>query len=538
VSIVSKKLSRYALLLPAQLLFALPALTGTVPLTWNLSATKDLAGYRVYYGSSPGNYTQRIDVGNTNSATVTGLADCRTWYLSVKAYDTAGTESMAFSNEVTGWAQPVVAGIVPSSAKQGRRVTLTIAGNDFGSGATVQFGNTAISVNSIRVVPCTGLIADITIAAGATAGPTNVEVTNADRSFSTLAGGFTVLPYTPPVVSALSATTVAATTATITWTTDIASRSAVFYRRSGEMGYQQMLRDTNLVTAHSVSLYGLTPATVYDYQVRSRDADGQFIASTSDRTFTTTLNSFRYLRFEAEAGNVVAPVVPASGYGQFGSGSITIPAGTPTGSPGLASGTATYGINIPSAENWYVWVRVYGADAGSSGWLQSMDGGFREAFFAPVYGRWTWAGGMPYALQPGLHTLELGGYDPEAMADRILLTNDGSFVPTEQPVDDQIAPASASPFTATAGSTQVTLDWTNPADADFSDMLIRYRTDGKYPVSPADGFTVGARNNVAGTAGSFVHRGLVNHTTYSYSAFARDASGNVAIAAHARATPM
>lgn len=534
---MSTKLSRCAALALAPVAFALPAVSGTFGLAWDPVANTNLAGYRVYSGSAPGTYTQSLDVGNTTSATVTGLADCRTWYLSVKAYNTSGTESTAYSNEVSGWARPVVASVAPSSAMQGSRVTLTLTGNDFRGGATVQFVNPGISVNSISVASCTSLTADITIAPSAIFGPTNIDVTNADGSFNTLAGAFTVLSVARPAISAVSATAVAATTATITWNTDVASTSVVIYHRSGETGYQQSPFDPAFVTAHSVALQGLTPATSYEYHVRSRHAGGNSSISSPDQRFTTTSNAYRYIRFEAEAGSLVAPVVAASGYGQFGSGSVTTPAGTLRGSAGRPSGIATYGINIPSSDNWYLWVRVYGADAVSSGWLQSMDGGLGQAFFAPVYGRWTWAGGAPNALQAGLHTLELGGYDAEAIADRVLLTNDASFVPTEQPVDDQIAPAASSPFTAIAGSNQVTLRWTNPTVADFHDTLIRYRTDGKYPVSPADGFSVTIRNNAPGTADSFVHFGLVNGTTYSYSAFARDASGNPSIAAHARATP-
>jgi chitodextrinase len=381
------------------------------------------------------------------------------------------------------------------------------------------------------------LTADVTVAAGAAVGATNVDVMNPDRTFGTLAGALTVLSGSDPVISALSATAVADTTATITWTTDVASRSAVLYRRSGGTGYQQTTLDENYVTSHVVALQGLTPATVYEYHVRSRDAADNLSVSSPDKTFTTNPNAYVYLRFEAEAGNLVAPVVAASGYGQFDSGSIMTPAGTPTGSPSRPSGTATYGINLPVADNWYLWVRVYGADAGSSGWLRSIDGAYPVAFFAPVYGKWAWAGGGPlYALQAGLHTLELGGYDAGAMADGALLTNDRLFVPTEQPVDDQIIPAAPSAFTAIAGINQVSLSWTNPSDADFSDTVIRYRTDGKYPVSPVDGFRAYARSSATGTTQTFVHSGLVKGTTYSYSAFAVDASGNASIAAHARAT--
>jgi hypothetical protein len=76
------------------------------------------------------------------------------------------------------------------------------------------------------VASCTSLTADVTIAAGATVGPTNVDVMRADGTFGTLAGAFTVLSGTPPAISAVSAAAVASTTATITWTTDVASNNS------------------------------------------------------------------------------------------------------------------------------------------------------------------------------------------------------------------------------------------------------------------------------------------------------------------------
>lgn len=534
---MSTKLRRSAVLALAAAAFAPPAVSGTIGLAWEPVTSANLAGYRVYSGSAPGTYTQSVDVGKTTAATVAGLADCRTWYVSVKAYNTSGTESTTYSNEVSGWARPVVASVGPSWARQGTRLALTLTGNNFRSGASVQFANPGISVNSVSVASCTSLTADITIAPSAIFGPTNVDVTNTDGSFGTLTSAFTVSSGAGPSISAVSATAVASTTATITWNTNVAATSIVVYHRSGETGYQQSPFDPAYVTAHSVLLQGLMPSTTYEYRVRSRDAGGNSSVSSPDQTFTTTSSPYRYIRFEAEAGNLVAPVVAASGYGQFGTGAITTPAGTVTGSASRPSGTATYGVNVPSSDNWYLWVRVYAADAGSSGWLETMNGGLRQAIFAPAYGKWTWAGGLPHALQSGIHTLELGGYDAETLADRILLTNDRLFVPTEQPVDDQTPPAGAALFTATAGRNLVTLRWTNPADDDFHDTVIRYRTDGKYPTSPADGYSAALRVNAPGTPDSSVQLGLVNGTPYTYTAFARDASGNASIAARARATP-
>ena len=64
------------------------------------SAAPDIAGYRLYYGTSSGNYSQVIDVGNTTVATISNLAPGQTYFLAVTAYNTAGLES-APSNQVS-----------------------------------------------------------------------------------------------------------------------------------------------------------------------------------------------------------------------------------------------------------------------------------------------------------------------------------------------------------------------------------------------------------------------------------------------------
>jgi len=71
----------------------------------------------------------------------------------------------------------------------------------------------------------------------------------------------------------------------------------------------------------------------------------------------------------------------------------------------------------------------------------------------------------------------------------------------------------------------------------LQNTLIRYRTDGKYPLRPVDEFKASALNYAPGTAASLVHCGRLNDNTHSYSAFARGASGNLSKVVHARATP-
>ena len=77
-----------------------PAQTGqSVTLVWDANPDPDIAGYRVYYGTSSGNYTQSIDVGNVTTATISNLVPGQTYYFVVTDYNTAGLESLP-SNEV------------------------------------------------------------------------------------------------------------------------------------------------------------------------------------------------------------------------------------------------------------------------------------------------------------------------------------------------------------------------------------------------------------------------------------------------------
>ena len=66
---------------------------------WDPNTEPDLAGYKLYYGTSSGNYPNVIDVGNQVTYTVTGLIPGETYYFSVTAYNTSGYES-DYSNEI------------------------------------------------------------------------------------------------------------------------------------------------------------------------------------------------------------------------------------------------------------------------------------------------------------------------------------------------------------------------------------------------------------------------------------------------------
>jgi len=69
------------------------AAANSVSLAWNANTEADLAGYKVYAGTSPGAYTQTFDVGRKTSYSVSDLIEGATYYFVLTAYDIYGNES-------------------------------------------------------------------------------------------------------------------------------------------------------------------------------------------------------------------------------------------------------------------------------------------------------------------------------------------------------------------------------------------------------------------------------------------------------------
>jgi BACON domain-containing protein len=62
-------------------------------LSWDANTEANLAGYKVYVGTTSGAYGAPVDVGNTTTFKVINLVKGKTYYFVVTAYDTAGNES-------------------------------------------------------------------------------------------------------------------------------------------------------------------------------------------------------------------------------------------------------------------------------------------------------------------------------------------------------------------------------------------------------------------------------------------------------------
>lgn len=71
----------------------------TVRLSWN-SGGGNVSGFKIFYGTGTGNYTNNFSVSGVNRADATKLATSTTYYFAVRAFDSSGNES-DYSQEAT-----------------------------------------------------------------------------------------------------------------------------------------------------------------------------------------------------------------------------------------------------------------------------------------------------------------------------------------------------------------------------------------------------------------------------------------------------
>lgn len=111
-------------------------------------------------------------------------------------------------------------------------------------------------------------------------------------------------------------------------------------------------------------------------------------------------------------------------------------------------GTATWTFTVPSSGDYYVWSRVMAVDPEHDSFYARPNGGPEDVFddgennWSP---NWQWSvlngrngTGVPLTLDPrvvtftaGTNTFRFRGREPNSGLDRILITNDPSYVPTE-----------------------------------------------------------------------------------------------------------
>jgi hypothetical protein len=122
---------------------------GEIYLLWDRNSEKDLAGYRIHFGTESGRYDQTIYVGKYTRFVVEDLEVDRRYYFVVTAIDYSGNES-AYSREVNGIA-------VESADPRSESVLFTGPSYNFpnpfkaGNSTTIRYEITANANVSIKI---------------------------------------------------------------------------------------------------------------------------------------------------------------------------------------------------------------------------------------------------------------------------------------------------------------------------------------------------------------------------------------------------
>ncbi len=92
----------------------------------------------------------------------------------------------------------------------------------------------------------------------------------------------------PPLITLFSATSTATSTATVTWMTNEAATSKVYYATSplADLASAAVKENLTLVTSHSVELTGLSASSTYYYVAQSKDTAAN-IGTSGQQTFVT-----------------------------------------------------------------------------------------------------------------------------------------------------------------------------------------------------------------------------------------------------------
>ncbi|WDT74630.1 MAG: fibronectin type III domain-containing protein [Candidatus Manganitrophus sp.] len=443
--------------------------------------TNEAADTQVQYGttSAYGSTTSLNSAMTTShSQGLTGLSPSTLYHYRVLSKDAAGNLATSGNNTFTTPAPPdttppTFSGITASSLAFDS-VAVTWSTNE-PSSSQVEYGTTTAygslsTLDSTLVASHTRTLSNLNPSTTyhfrvISKDAANNTATSGDNTFTTSAAPDTIAP----ILSAVAAGTVTATSAVITWTTNEAATSQVEYGTTSAYGSSSAL-DNTLLTGHTRTLSNLSPSTTYHFRVISKDAANN-TATSGDNTFTT-------------------PAPPDT----------TPPTLSAITEGGLSSSSS---VTISWTTNEAADTQVQYGTTSAYGSTTSLNSAMTTS-----------------------HSQGLTGLSPSTLYHYRVLSKDtaGNLATSGDNTFTTSAPPDTTPPTfsgITAGNltgNSVTISWTTNELAD---------TQVQYGVTTAYGSTT-TLNSVLSTSHSQGLTGLSASTTYHYRVVSKDAAGNLA----------
>lgn len=335
----------------------------TITWTTNTPTTAQaLYGTTTAYGSS---VAASSTPATSFSVTLSGLTSGTPYDFKITATDATG-DQVASSNYSFTTSTSLVLSNVQASAMttSGATVTWTTSvattsqvayGTSTAYGSSTSVNSTMVTSHSVALAGLSaGTVYDFKAQSTDASGD---QLVSSNYSFTTAA---------IPVISNVQVSGISSNGAIVTWTTNTPTSSRVVYATTA--AYATPL-NASLVTAHSVTLSGLTAGTKYSYLVQSVDAFGNQVTSAAS-IFTTSASP-----------TPAAPSVTASGSGGTGQSVTSITTGTGGASFSCGSGNAAVAfISLASPA-----AVTVSDSAGNGGWTSY---GSQSGLSNSGYGQW------------------------------------------------------------------------------------------------------------------------------------------------------
>jgi len=326
-------------------------LSYTTTWTWVNITTDETADCKYNLTDSAFNFTTQgtlfTSTGTTaHSFNYSGLWNGTTYTLYYKCNDTVGNINPSslyhvfYTNTAPDLTPPVISNQQNSTVNQSMAISFD---TDDSANFTLDYGTSATVLSSSSSNPTftTSHSTNLSSLISNTTYYFNITSCNYD-GYCAEYGVFSITTdvtpdVTAPIITGIANSSIAVSSAVITWTTDEISDSMVKYGTASGT-YSSSTTNTTNTTSHSITLTGLSEDTTYYYVVNSTDTSGN-PAQSAEYSFATP--------------DVTAPVISSVASGSIIGGSATITWTTDEAadsqvSYGTASGTYTLSVSSSS----------------------------------------------------------------------------------------------------------------------------------------------------------------------------------------------